>query len=54
LAGGAAVDIILDKAPHSHPPKGSREEFVGFEVTGVARTRHVMVEGNNIMVEFGS
>jgi len=52
LAGGATVNIILDKVSHSHPPKGSREEFVSFEVTGMARTRHVMVEGNNIVTEF--
>jgi len=52
LAGGAAIDVILDKVSHSSPPKGSGEEFVSFEVTGVARAGHVMVEGDNIVTEF--
>src|SRR5882762_3068009 len=53
LAGGAAVNIILDKASHSCPPKGSREEFISFEVTGMTGTRRFVVEGDDIVMEFG-
>ena len=52
LAGSTAVNIVLDKVSHPSPPEGSREEFIGFEVTGVARAGHVMVEGNYIVTEF--
>ena len=52
LAGGAAINVILDKASHSCPPKRSREEFVGFEMTRVARAGHVVVKGNDIVTEF--
>ena len=52
LTGGAAVNVILDKASHSCPPKRSREEFVSFEMTRVARTGCVVMEGNDIVMEF--
>ena len=52
LAGGAAINVVLDKASHSSPPKGAGEEFVSFEVTGVARAGCVMVEGDNIVTKF--
>jgi len=52
LAGGAAINIILDEVSHSCPPKRSREEFISLEMTRVARAGCVMMEGNNIMTEF--
>ena len=53
MAGGTAVNIILDKASHSCPPKGSRKEFVSLKMTRMAGTRRVVVKGNNIVMEFG-
>ena len=53
MAGGAAVNIILDKASHSRPPKGSRKEFISLKMTRMARTRRVVVKGDDIMMEFG-
>src|SRR5882762_7197045 len=52
LAGGAAVNIILDKASHSRPPKGSRKEFLSFKMTRMAGTRRVVVKRYDIATKF--
>jgi len=52
LASAAAVNIILNKASHSRPPKGLRKEFVSFKMTRMAGTRRVVVKGHDIATKF--
>jgi len=52
LASSTTVNIILDKASHTSPPEGTREEFIGLQMTRVTGTRCIMMKGDDVMVEF--
>ena len=52
LAGGTTVNTVFDKMSHTCPPERSGEEFICFEVTGMARAGCIMMEGDDVMAEF--